>query len=149
MKRFIANSLLITLLVTAALPGIAVQAQDDPSALLERVLGALDAVNAYQSYAVSSELTVSQTWVGGLDNQNTEGHEFKMVWREQGTADLSGDNPNIQHTVTGNNTETPFDAPTTEITVAAEIRAVDGTLYINAPMVARRLLTPRAAGGMG
>ncbi len=118
-----------------ALPPAVIRAQDAPgdedrAALIEKVLAGIEALDQYQSYAVTSELGWHQSWTGGLNDQAMEGQSVEMARIETGTADLSGEFPNIRHVVTVTSTQTLLNAPAVETRLNGEIRVVDGELYV-------------------
>ncbi|RPI96651.1 MAG: hypothetical protein EHM39_10670, partial [Chloroflexi bacterium] len=104
MAHWLRKFLWLFCLTVIALPPAVLHAQDTPGgnrdALIEKVLAGIEALDQYQSYAVTSELAWQQSWTGGLNNQVMEGQSVEMVRSETGTADLSGESPTIRQVVT-------------------------------------------------
>jgi alpha-amylase len=134
-RKYLGKVLLVILLISIALPVTPAHAQDQPgdqATLLAKVLAAIEVVDTYKSYAVSTEQTWYQSWTGGLTDEIMEGQTVEMIRREQGTAVLDGTGANIQHLVTVSSTQTPLTAPPTTYSLEGEIRVVDGAVYVNA-----------------
>lgn len=132
----IAPFVLVILLALAAVLPVGAQGgrlPDDQQAMVERVIAAINASESYTSFVSTVTETVSNTMTIHMGNSASTAEESYTIQQETRYSTGENGQPNSSTTATAQVSSLAFGSTErTQYTLQAEMRVVDGVLYVNA-----------------